>query len=129
MSVKLTKHEKGDVIIVSFSGRLTLGEGTHALRKYIRNLVIGGGSRKILLNMADVTQIDSSGLGELVVAYTAITNAGGEMKLLSLTKHAHDLLENTKLCTVFEAFEDEASAVGSYTDSLVGHWQVDRIPY
>ena len=114
MSVKLTIHEKGDVIIVDTSGKLTLGEGTDALRQKTRELVEGG-SRRILLNMAGVTYIDSSGIGELVTAYTTVTAAGGEMKLLNLAKRAHDLLKITKLYTVFETFEDEASAIGSFS--------------
>lgn len=113
MSVKLTTHQKGEVIIVDASGRLTLGEGTSTLRTKIRELVEGG-SRRIVLNMADVTYMDSSGLGELIAAHTTITRAGGEMKLLNLAKRVHDLLKLTKLYTVFETFEDEASAVGSF---------------
>jgi anti-sigma B factor antagonist len=95
MSVKLTTHQKGEVIIVDTSGKLTLGEGTNTLRMKIRELVEGG-SRRIVLNMADVT-------------YTTITRAGGEMKLLNLGKRVHDLLKLTKLYTVFETFEDETS--------------------
>jgi anti-sigma B factor antagonist len=79
MSVKLTTHEQRDVIVVDASGRLTLGEGTSSLRTKIRELVQGG-SRRIVLNMADVTYMDSSGLGELIAAHTTITTAGGEMK-------------------------------------------------
>jgi anti-sigma B factor antagonist len=114
MSVKLTTHEKGDVMIVDASGRLTLGEGTSSLRKRMRELVEGG-SRRIVLNMADVTYIDSSGIGELVAAYTTLTTAGGELKLLNLAKRVHELLNITKLYTVFESFEDEASAIGSFS--------------
>ena len=114
MSVKVTTHENGDVTIVDTSGKLTLGEGTSTLRTKIRGLVAGG-SRRIVLNLADVTYMDSSGLGELIAAHTTITTAGGEMKLLNLAKHVHDLLKVTKLYTVFEAFEDEASAVSSFT--------------
>src|ERR1017187_413877 len=113
MSVKLTTHEKGDVIIVDASGRLTLGEGTSALRKRMRELV-DGGSRRIVLNMADVSHIDSSGIGELVAAYTTVTAAGGQLKLLNLAKRVHELLNITKLYTIFESFEDEASAVASF---------------
>ncbi len=113
MSVKLTTHEKGEVIIVDTSGKLTLGEGTSTLRTKIRELVEGG-SRRIVLNMADVTYMDSSGLGELIAAHTTVTTAGGEMKLLNLAKRVHDLLKLTKLYTVFETFEDEASAVASF---------------
>ena len=125
MSLKLTTHEKGDVIIVDTSGKLTLGEGTSALRNKLRELV-DGGSRRILLNMADVTYIDSSGLGELVAAHTTIITAGGQMKLLNLAKRAHDLLKITKLYTVFETFEDEASAIGSFSVARPTELQVQR---
>jgi anti-sigma B factor antagonist len=114
MSVKLTTHAKGDVTVVDASGKLTLGEATSALRTTIRELVQGG-SRKIVLNMADVTYMDSSGLGELIAAHTTVTTAGGEIKLLNLAKRVHDLLKLTKLYTVFEAFEDEATAVASFS--------------
>src|SRR5579862_9255786 len=113
MSVNLTTHEKGDVMIVGASGRLTLGEGTSALRKSMRELV-DAGTRRIVLDMADVTYIDSSGVGELVAAYTTVTAAGGELKISTLGKRVHDLLYITKLCTVFESFEDEASAIASF---------------
>lgn len=113
MSVKLTSHEKSGVMIVAIGGKLMLGEGTAAFREKFRELMAGG-SRQILLDMGGVTYLDSSGLGELVAAYSAVTDAGGEMKLLHLAKRAHDLLKLTKLCTVFETFEDEASAIESF---------------
>ena len=114
MSMKLTTHEEGGVMIVDASGRLTLGESTSALRNKIRELV-DGGSRRIVLNLADVTYIDSSGIGELVAAYTTVATAGGELKLLNLAKRVHELLYITKLYTVFESFEDEASAIASFS--------------
>jgi anti-sigma B factor antagonist len=114
MSVKLTTHQKGEVIVVVASGKLTMGEGTSTLRTKIRELVASG-SRRIVLNMADVSYMDSSGMGELIAAHTTITTAGGEIKLLHLAKRVHDLLKLTKLYTVFEAFEDEASAVNSFS--------------
>ena len=114
MSVKLTTHQKGEVIVVVASGKLTMGEGTSTLRTKIRELVASG-SRRIVLNMADVSYMDSSGMGELIAAHTTITTAGGEIKLLHLAKRVHDLLKLTKLYTVFEAFEDEASAVDSFS--------------
>jgi anti-sigma B factor antagonist len=104
------------VIIVDASGRLTLGEGTSDLRKRMRELVEGG-SRKIVLNLADVTYIDSSGIGELVAGYTTVATAGGALKLLNLAKRVHELLNITKLYTIFESFEDEASAVASFAVS------------
>jgi anti-sigma B factor antagonist len=114
MSVTLTTHKNGDVTIVDASGKLVLGEETSALRAKIRELVAGG-SKRIILNLADVSYMDSSGLGELIGAHTTVTTAGGEMKLLHLAKRVHDLLKITKLYTVFEAFEDEATAVSSFT--------------
>jgi anti-sigma B factor antagonist len=116
MSVKLTTRGNGDVTIVDTSGKLTLGEGTSTLRTKIRELVAAG-SRRIILNLADVTYMDSSGLGELIGAHTTVATAGGEMKLLSLAGHVHDLLKITKLYTVFETFEDEASAVSSFKNA------------
>lgn len=113
MSVKFTTHEKADVTIVDMSGRLTLGEATSELRTKLREMV-GAGSRRILLNMAEVSYIDSSGLGELVSAHTTIIAAGGQVKLLNLAKRVHDLLKITKLYTVFETFEDEDSAIRSF---------------
>jgi anti-sigma B factor antagonist len=113
MSVKLAIHGKGDVIVVNVSGRLTLGEGTSTLRTKIRELVEGG-SRWIVLDMGEVTYVDSSGLGELVASHTAVTRAGGKIKLLNLNKGVNDLLVLTKLSTVFESFKDEATAVDSF---------------
>ena len=123
MSMELTTRENGDVIIVDTIGQLTLGEGTSALRGKMRELV-DGVSRRILLNLAGVTYMDSSGLGELVAAYTTVTAAGGQVKLLNLAKHAHDLLEITKLYAIFETFEDEASALASFPASRPTDLQV-----
>jgi len=122
MSVKLTTHQKGEVTIIDISGKLTLGEGTSSLRTKIRELVAGG-SRHFILNMADVSYMDSSGLGEMIASHTTVTTAGGEMKLLNLAKHVHDLLKITKLYTVFEAFEDEASAVNSFSAAKTAEGQ------
>ena len=114
MSVKLSTREQSGVVILDLSGTLTLGEGTSALRNKVRELVAAG-SHNMILNLADVTYMDSSGLGELIGAHTTITTAGGEMKLLNLAKRVHDLLKITKLYTVFEVFEDEPAAVASFT--------------
>jgi len=113
MSVKLTTHEKDGVTIVGISGKLTLGDGTSALRDRIHELTKGG-SKRIVLNLADLNYIDSSGIGELVAAHTTIGRVGGEMKLLNLAKRVHDLLKITKLYTVFETFEDVNIAVASF---------------
>jgi len=83
------------------------------LRDTVRDL-IGKGSKKILLNLGDVTYIDSSGIGELVSAFTAVRREGGELKLLNLTKKVHDLLQITKLYTVFDIKDDEATAIKAF---------------
>lgn len=113
MSVNLTTRQVGDVTVVDAVGRITLGEGSSMLREDLRQM-IGKGQKKILLNLADVSYIDSSGIGELVSGFTTVTNQGGELKLLNLTKRVHDLLQITKLYTVFEVFDDEAAAVRSF---------------
>jgi anti-sigma B factor antagonist len=108
-----TRRQIGDVIIVDFSGKITLGEGSATLRKTIRDLTEGG-DKKILLSLYDVDYIDSSGIGELVSAYTTVRNAGGELKLLHLTKRVHDILQITRLFTVFDVQTEETAAVRSF---------------
>jgi anti-sigma B factor antagonist len=103
----------GEVVVIDVSGRITLGEGSSNLREGIRELM-GKGSRKILLNLGEVSYIDSSGIGELVSAFTSVANQGGQLKLLNLTKRVRDLLQITKLYTVFDVYDDEAKAVGSF---------------
>jgi anti-sigma B factor antagonist len=112
-SLQGTCREVNDVAVVDFSGKITLGEGSSVLRKTIRGL-LDSGHRKILLNLADVDYIDSSGIGELVSAYTAVRTASGEMKLLQLTRRVHDILQITRLFTVFDVQSDEDSAVRSF---------------
>ena len=114
MSVTLNTRQVGDVTVVDCAGRITLGEGSSSLRDKIRDLSAGG-SRKIVLNLGDVSYIDSSGIGELVSSFTTVSNSGGSLKLLNLTKRVKDLLQITKLYTVFEVFEDEASALRSFS--------------
>ncbi|MFY9936361.1 MAG: STAS domain-containing protein [Silvibacterium sp.] len=114
MSMKVTTRQVDGVTILDLSGRITLGEGSVQLRDAIRDL-LAKGSKLILLNLADVNYIDSSGIGELVSAYTTVRNQGGELKLLNLTKKVHDLLQITKLYTVFDVKDDEASAIASFT--------------
>jgi anti-sigma B factor antagonist len=113
MSMTFKTREVGGVTIVDLSGKITLGEGGVTLREEVRKLV-GEGQKKIVLNLAEVNYIDSSGLGELVSAYTAVKNAGGELKLLNLTSKVRDLLVITKLVTVFDVAENEAAAVSSF---------------
>jgi anti-sigma B factor antagonist len=113
MSVKLNIRQVGDITVLDAAGRITLGEGASALRDTIKSL-IGQGNKKILLNLAEVSYIDSSGVGELVSSFTSVSNAGGQLKLLNLTKRIHDLLQITKLISVFEIFDDEAKALASF---------------
>jgi anti-sigma B factor antagonist len=114
MSMKVTTRQVDGVTILDLSGRITLGEGSVTLRDSIRDLVAKG-SKKILLNLGNVNYIDSSGIGEMVSAFTSVRNAGGELKLLNLTKKVHDLLQITKLYTVFDIKDDEASAVAAFS--------------
>ena len=113
MSMNFKTREVDGVTIMDLSGRITLGEGSGTLRDAVREIV-SKGSNKILLNLGDVSYIDSSGLGELVSAYTAVKNSGGELKLVNLTKKVSDLLVITKLATVFDVKDDETSAVASF---------------
>ncbi len=113
MTMKASTRQVDGVTIVDLSGRITLGEGSVVLRDTIRDNV-GQGHKKILLNLGDVTYIDSSGIGELVSAFTTVRNQGGELKLLNLTKKVHDLLQITKLYTVFDIKDDEASAIRAF---------------
>lgn len=113
MSVKLSTRQVGDVSVVDVAGRITLGEGSSALRDLLREMV-GKNQKKILLNLGDVSYIDSSGIGELVSGFTTVTNQGGQLKLLNLTKRVKDLLQITKLYTVFDVHDDEAGAVRSF---------------
>ena len=113
MTMKASTRQVDGVTVVDLSGRITLGEGSVILRDTVRDL-IGKGDKKILLNLGDVTYIDSSGIGELVSAFTTVRNQGGELKLLRLTKKVHDLLQITKLYTVFDVRDDETQAIASF---------------
>ena len=113
MSVKLTTRQVGDVTVIDVAGRITLGEGSSTLRDALRDMV-SKNQNKILLNLGEVSYIDSSGIGELVSGFTTVTNSGGALKLLNLNKRVKDLLQITKLYTVFDVHEDEASAIRSF---------------
>lgn len=113
MSLKASNRQVDGVTILDLSGRIVLGEGSEILREALRDLV-SRGQKKLLLNLSDVNYIDSSGLGALVSGYTTITGQQGQLKLLNLTKKVHDLLQITKLLTVFEVFDDETSALKSF---------------
>ena len=106
------RHVEG-VTVLDLSGRITLGEASGKLRSAVQE-ALSAGSKKILLNLADVKYIDSAGLGELVSAFTTVKNAGGDLKLLSLTKKVKDLLVITKLLTVFDVKETEKDALASF---------------
>jgi len=114
VSMTSSTRQVDGVTIVDLSGRITLGEGSVTLRETVHDL-LSKGQNKILLNLGDVNYIDSSGIGELVSAFTAAKKQGGELKLLNLTKKAHDLLQITKLYTVFDVKDDEAGAVKSFS--------------
>ena len=113
MSAKLNTRQVGDVTVIDVSGRITLAEGSSVIRDAVRELTTKG-NKKILLNLGDVSYIDSSGIGELVAGYTSVANAGGTLKLLGLTKRVQDLLQITKLYTVFDVHDDEAHALRSF---------------
>ena len=114
MSMKFTSREVDGVTVLDLSGKIVLGEGSVTIRDAVRD-VLAKGSNKILLNLGDINYIDSSGIGELVSAFTTVRNSGGELKLLNLTKKVHDLLQITKLYTVFDIKDDEASAIAAFT--------------
>ncbi len=113
MSFKATARESGGITVVDVSGRITLGEGSSMLREMVRDL-IDKGHTKIVLNLGDVNYIDSSGIGELVSGFSAVKGQGGELKLLNLTKKVHDLLQITKLYTVFDVHTDENTVLSSF---------------
>ena len=113
MSIDFSTRQSDDITIVDLKGRITLGEGSATVRDTVHDL-LSKGQKRILLNLRDVNYIDSSGIGELVSAFTAAKKQGGELKLLNLTKKIHDLLQVTKLYTVFDVKEDEALAVESF---------------
>lgn len=113
MNLVITPRKLDDVVILDLSGRITIGEGTLMLRDQIRKS-LGEGDNKFLLNLDDVNYIDSSGLGELVTAFTTVRNQGGQLKLLNLTKRIRDLLQITKLLTVFDVYDSEPEALKSF---------------
>jgi anti-sigma B factor antagonist len=113
MSFKAAIREVGDVTVIDMDGRITLGEGSALLRDLIRQS-LSKGRKKIVMNMAGIVYIDSTGLGELVSGYRLVKSEGGELKLLSLNKKVTDLLQITKLYTVFDIHSQEAQAVASF---------------
>jgi len=113
VTLAITTREVDHVTLLDIRGRIVLGDETDALRTAVRDL-LARGKKKIILNLADVDYIDSSGVGELVGSFTTVRNAGGELKLLNLTKKVHDILNVTKLYTVFDIRDDEFKAVKSF---------------
>lgn len=111
--LEVRERQSGDVTILDLNGSIRMGEGCISLRNAIRGLTEGG-KKKILLNLAGVKNVDSSGIGELIANYTSLTRDGGQLKLLSLTEKIQDLLVITKLVTVFDAYESEPEALASF---------------
>ena len=111
--MKIEKRAVDGVTILDLHGKMLIGEGDELLREKINSLVENG-TEKIVLNLAEVPYVDSAGLGEIVRCYTTVSRKNGELKLLNLTKRIHDLLSVTKLLTVFDTYEDEASVVKSF---------------
>jgi anti-sigma B factor antagonist len=111
--LNITERQAGDITILDMNGKVTIGEGSIALRTTIRRL-LGEGKKKILLNLGSVGYVDSSGIGELVSSFTAVNKESGSLKLLNLTQKIQDLLAITKLLTVFDVFDSESDALNSY---------------
>src|SRR2546423_7321449 len=111
--LNMKERQSGDVTVLDMDGKITIGEGSVALRSAVRRL-LEEGKKKILLNLAGVGYIDSSGIGELVSSYTAINKDSGQLKLLHLTQKLQDLLTITKLLTVFDVYDDESEALSNF---------------
>ncbi len=111
--LEVSERQAGDVTILDLNGAIRMGQGSIALRDSIRGLV-DGGKTKILLNLAGVKHVDSSGIGELIANYTTLSKAGGQLKLLNLTERIQNLLVITKLLTVFDVYEAESEALNSF---------------
>ena len=111
--MKIEEREVNDVTILDVHGKITIGEGSIEIRNKVRDL-LQSGKKTILLNLGDVSYVDSSGIGELVSCFTTVTNQGGQLKLLNLTKKLKELLAITKLLTVFDSYNDEGRALASF---------------
>ena len=111
--LEVKERQAGDVTILDMKGAVRIGEGSIELRDAIRRLA-GEGKKKVLLNLAGVNYVDSSGIGELIANYTTISRQGGQLKLLNLTDRIQNLLVITKLLTVFDAYDNEAEALKSF---------------
>jgi anti-sigma B factor antagonist len=117
--MNISERAIGDVVVVDVSGKVTLGDGGDTILKDKLRSLVQQGKRKLLLNLADVAYVDSAGLGAIVQSYTTVTNQGGALKLVNMTKRIHDLLAITKLLTVFDTFDNEAEAVTSFSAAQV----------
>jgi anti-sigma B factor antagonist len=113
--MQISERTVGDVVIVDVSGKITLGDGGDAILKDKMRSLIQQGQKKVLLNLGDVSYVDSAGLGEIVQAYATVTKSGGALKLMNTTKRIKDLLSITKLLTVFDCYDSEAEAVTSFS--------------
>lgn len=111
--LSIKERQAGDVVVLDLDGKITIGEGSIALRSGVRRL-LEENKKKILLNLAGVGYVDSSGIGELVSSFSSVSREGGQLKLLNLTQKIQDLLAITKLLTVFDVYEDESSAVSAF---------------
>ena len=112
--MQISERIVDNVVIVDVSGKVTLGDGGDAILKDKMGSLIQQGNKKILLNLGDVSYVDSAGLGEIVQAYATVKKSGGALKLLNTTKRIKDLLSITKLLTIFECHDNEAEAVKSF---------------
>lgn len=111
--MRVNVRQREGVTILDLKGKITIGVGDVALREAIHE-ALKAGAGKILVNLDDVSTIDSSGVGELVSAYTTVTNRGGKLKLLNLPPKVADILQITQLITVFDVYDDEEEALGSF---------------
>ena len=117
--MNISERTVGDVVVVDVSGKITLSDGGDTVLKDKLRSLVQQGHRKLLLNLADVSYVDSAGLGAIVQSYTTVTNQGGGLKLVNTTKRIHDLLAITKLLTVFDTFDNESEAVTSFPAASV----------
>src|SRR5262249_50465636 len=113
--MQLSERKIGDVVIVDVSGKITLADGGEPVLKDKMRRPADQGHAKLLLNLGDVSYVDSAGLGEIVQSYATVNKNGGSLKLLNVTKRIKDLLSITKLLTVFETFDSESEAVTSFS--------------
>jgi anti-sigma B factor antagonist len=120
MSLKITNSEMDGVSLVALNGRIVLGEESNALREELKSL-IAAGKKKIVLNMAEIDYIDSSGLGALVAAHLSAKTAGASIRLSDLGNKFHEVLQLTKLLTIFDVYDTQAAAVASFSASLAAN--------